>query len=278
MTTVRDLLQEGKCQLDGFESPRLEAEILLMHTLGVSRAWLFAHSDQTIEGSAADMYRKHIQRRQGGEPIAYITGTREFWSLDFKVSPAVLIPRPETEILIEAALARIPKDDSWRLADLGTGSGAIAIAIATQRPLCEVHACDISSDALAVAQENANTHKVERIQFHKGSWLNPLSGKFDLIVSNPPYVAEGDTHLQQGDLRFEPDSALVSGNDGLEAIREITAKAPNFLTAGGWLGFEHGYDQAASCKAIMESHGFISIETLKDLQGTNRVTIGRLER
>ena len=211
MTTVRDLLQEGKHRLSHFEAARLEAEILLARTMGVGRAHLFAHPGQEVAGDIADQYLAAVKRRQHGEPMAYITGEREFWSLPFKVSPAVLIPRPATETLVESALARIPQECSMRIADIGTGSGAIALALAHERPECEIHATDISGAALKVAAENARNLNLGNVHFHSGSWFEPLCGQFDLVVSNPPYLAQDDRHLDEGDLPFEPDSALISG-------------------------------------------------------------------
>jgi len=210
-----------------------------------------------------------------GEPIAHLTGQREFWSLPLKVTPDVLIPRPETELLVEAALARIPADARWRIADLGTGSGAIAIAIASERILCEVHATETSAAALAVAMENAEALVLGRIQFHQGSWLSPLQGPFQFIVSNPPYVEMGDPHLQRGDVRHEPVTALSPGYDGLAAIRHIAADSLPLLGSRGWLAFEHGFDQGEAARKIMEGLGYSGVETLNDLAGLERVTLGR---
>ena len=280
MTTVRDLLLEGKHRLsseatDHVDAPSLEAEILLSEALDVSRAHLFAHPEEEVDNKAIQEFRSNIEQRHQGTPIAYLTGEREFWSLPLKVSPAVLIPRPETEVLVEAVLARIPPNQSCRIVDVGTGSGAIALAIASERPDCEVHACDISSEALEIAKENARNLGISNVSFHQGSWLEPLSGRFDLVVSNPPYVAEGDPHLYQGDLRFEPGIALASGENGLEAIRTITKATSELLVGSGWLCFEHGHKQAEDCAEILGSNGFQLIETLRDLEGTKRVTLGR---
>ncbi len=210
-----------------------------------------------------------------GEPVAYLTGQREFWSLPLKVTVDVLIPRPETELLVEAALARIPTAAQWRVADLGTGSGAIAIAIATMRKRCEIHATEISAAALAVAMENAAALVPGQIKFHYGSWLSPLQGSFQFIVSNPPYVDLGDPHLQQGDVRFEPVTALSPGRDGLAAIRQITDESLPLLNSHGWLAFEHGATQGKSVRNIMEEKGYCDVETLADLAAEERVTLGR---
>lgn len=277
MKTVRDLLTEGKRRLEKQDTPRLESEILLAEAMNVSRAHLFAHPEQDVSDQARACFGSMLERRQAGEPVAYITGEKAFWSLNLQVSPAVLIPRPETEILVQAALDRIPADASWRIADIGTGSGAIALAIAMERPGCEIHASDISEAALQVAASNAKCHGLENVRFHHGSWLEPLSGQFDLVASNPPYVAAGDPHLEKGDLRFEPDGALVSGPDGLDAIRTICKMAADRLRTDGWLLLEHGHDQGPACVQILDSGGYHCVETFRDLEGTNRVVAGRLE-
>lgn len=275
MPTVGQLLGEGRRRLEANPAPSLEAEILLARALGVARAFLFAHREQEVETGPAGAFAGLLERRAGGEPIAYITGEREFWSLPLRVTPAVLIPRPETELLVEATLARIPVDAPYRIADLGTGSGAIALAIAGERPACEVVASDISEAALAVARENAARLGRRNVHLHLGSWFEPLDGRFDLVASNPPYVAAGDPHLARGDLRFEPDGALASGPDGLDAIRAITSAAPRRLNPGGWLVLEHGHAQADDVAELLAQTGFDSIETLCDLEGTKRVTLGQ---
>lgn len=275
MATIRHWLKEGKVRLAGHRAARLEAEILLARAMGLRRWFLFAHPESEVTSEAGRKFAELLQRRAGGEPIAYLTGERDFWSLRLKVTPAVLIPRPETELLVEAALARIPADTSYRVADLGTGSGAIALALGHECPDCEIHATDLSLAALDVARENAARLGIENVHFHLGSWFEPLTGRFDLVASNPPYVAAGDPHLAQGDLRFEPQTALVAGSNGLEAIGTIAAAAPPRLNPNGWLLLEHGYDQGPACQAVLASQGFENIETLPDLQGTNRVTLGR---
>ncbi len=277
MTTSRELLHQGTRQLAGQASARLEAELLLCHASGARRAALFAHPEREFGETVEAAYARLLERRASGEPIAYILGEREFWSLTLQVSPAVLIPRPETELLVEAALERIPENSAMRVADLGTGSGAIALAIAHERPACAIQASDLSADALAVARQNAARNGLENVQFHLGSWLEPLDGPFDLIASNPPYVADGDPHLDAGDLRFEPQSALVAGPDGLDAIRIIVDQATENLVAGGWLLLEHGHEQGAPCRHVLTGVGFSQVETRHDLQGLERVTLGRLE-
>lgn len=270
--SVRQALQAA---LPGLEAAtaRLEAEILLRNLLGVSRAWLFAHPEARLTDEQQRQFEALVERRQRGEPMAYIIGSREFWSLELEVTADVLIPRPETELLVEQALSRIPTDAAWRIADLGTGSGAIAIALARERPRCEIHATDCSTAALEIARRNALRHDAGRIQFHEGFWLAPVEGRFQAIVSNPPYVAQSDPHLSRGDCRFEPRGALTPGGDGLDAIRHIAGSALPRLTAGGLLALEHGYGQGEATRALLQAAGFVKIETMEDLEGLERVTL-----
>lgn len=256
---------------------RLEAQILLCQALGATRAWLLAHTADQPNPAQIGRYQALLKRRFAGEPVAYILGKREFYGLEFKVTPAVLIPRPETELLVDLALARIPQDASCRVLDLGTGSGAVAVAIASHRPQAKITAVDRSPEALDVARENVKKLETENVRLLQSDWFDALAGeKFDLIVSNPPYVAAADPHLQQGDLRFEPAAALASGTDGLDAIRKIVAGAPVHLESGGWLLFEHGYDQGERCRELMAQGGFREISTTDDLAGIPRVTCGRI--
>ncbi len=255
-------------------SVALDADLLLAHVLGVDRAWLFANGERAVEPSRAGAFMALLQRRSAGEPIAYLTGRREFWSLPLRVTPGVLIPRPETELLVEVALAHIPAEASWRVADLGTGSGAVALAIAVERPRCELHATELSPAALAVAQENVDIIAPGRVTLHQGSWLEPLTGQFHVILSNPPYVAADDPHLQQGDCRFEPAAALTPGTDALAAIREIAQAALPYLRSGGMLAFEHGFEQGEACRNLLENLGYFDVRTERDLEGRDRVTIG----
>lgn len=272
--TVRTLLAQARAALDATGAAGLEAELLLCHALGVERTWLFANASETVTGEQFAAFEKLLARRRRGEPIAYLVGLREFWSLPLRVTPDVLIPRPETELLVEAALAFIPPGADWRVADLGTGSGAVALAIASERPACEVHATEVSEAALAVAHGNAERLAPGRVRFHRGDWLEPLEGRFQAIVCNPPYVAEDDPHLARGDCRFEPRTALTPGGDGLAAIRHIVREAPRFLEPGGLLALEHGFDQGPACREMMREAGFEQIETLRDLAGHERVTRG----
>jgi len=252
----------------------LEADLLLAHVLEVERAWLFANRGQGVSASRQHAFRELVERRSGGEPVAYLVGEREFWSLPLKVTPDVLIPRPETELLVETALEFIPSGATWRVADLGTGSGAIALAIACERPSCEVHASELSEAALAVAAHNIAAIAPGRVQLHRGSWLDPLQGRFRVIVANPPYVASGDPHLAEGDCRFEPLAALTPGPDGVAAIRQIARDALPRLEPGGLLAFEHGFDQGEEARRLLRELGYTQVHTRKDLAGHDRVTAG----
>lgn len=268
------LLRHGAAQLDS-DAARFEAELLLLHALGRDRAWLFAHGSDPVEPAVHDAYAALLARRAAGEPIAYITGRRGFWTLDLRVGPATLIPRAETERLVELALDRLPADTPARVADLGTGSGAIALAIASERPLAQVIATDASAAALEIAQANAREHGLGQVRFVHGDWLAPLAGeRFDLITSNPPYIEAGDVHLTRGDLRFEPASALASGADGLDDIRRIVAQAPAHLRPGGWLLLEHGFDQGEAVRALLREAGFDQARTEQDLEHRDRVSLG----
>jgi release factor glutamine methyltransferase len=271
---VKELLARGRAQLENQPLGRLEAEILLGEALGVSRPWLYANPEQTPASKQCARFLELVGRRKNGEPIAYLTGYREFWSMPLKVTAAVLIPRPETELLVETALAFIPEQAAWRIADLGTGSGAIALALASERPRCEIHATEYSETALAVAQENGQAIAAGKVLFHLGSWLCPLEGAFQMLVSNPPYIASGDPHLQQGDCRFEPADALSPGRDAMAAVRHIATESPHYLTAGGMLAFEHGYDQGTQARQILLELGYSNVNTRKDLEKRERVTSG----
>ncbi|WP_372362400.1 peptide chain release factor N(5)-glutamine methyltransferase [Xanthomonas sp. NCPPB 1325] len=257
---------------------RSDAEPLLLHALGRDRAWLFAHGRDPVPSAVAAAFDALVQRRQAGEPVAYLTGSRGFWTLDLEVSPATLIPRADTETLVELALERLDHAPGRRVADLGTGSGAIALAIASERPQAAVVATDASAAALAIAQRNADRHRLSNVHCRHGSWFAPLAGEqFDLIASNPPYIAAGDPHLERGDLRHEPASALASGKDGLDDIRLIVAQAPGHLRTGGWLLLEHGWDQGAAVAELLRAQGFAQVATHQDLEQRDRVTLGRWE-
>ncbi|UXA52140.1 peptide chain release factor N(5)-glutamine methyltransferase [Xanthomonas prunicola] len=255
---------------------RCDAEALLLHALGRDRAWLFMHGRDAVPPSVAQAFEALVQRREAGEPVAYLTGSRGFWTLDLAVSPATLIPRADTELLVELALERLDTSPGRRAADLGTGSGAIALAIASERPQSQLIATDASAAALGMARRNADRHSLPNVDFRLGNWFAPLAGEaFDLIASNPPYIAAHDPHLQQGDLRYEPGSALASGSDGLDDIRLIVADAPVHLLPGGWLLLEHGWDQGAAVRALLAAAGFDTVATYQDLEQRDRVTLGR---
>jgi release factor glutamine methyltransferase len=273
--TVRGLLAASAAELGGDE-PAREAELLLGHALGKDRAWLYAHADDALDADGALRFHALLVRRAAGEPIAYIVGRREFWSLDLSVNPDVLIPRPETEMLVELALQRIPQNIQVHIADLGTGSGAIALAIASERPQARVLATDASMAALAVARENAAHLGIGNVEFGHGDWCAALGDRrFDLIASNPPYIAQADAHIQRGDLRFETRAALASGADGLDAIRSIASAAPAHLKSNGWLLFEHGHDQCRAARDLLAQNGFVEIFTAVDLEQRERVSGGR---
>lgn len=252
--------------------PALEARILLMHTLGLTRVQLITQSERVLTDSEHAQLQSLAQRRLGGEPIAYIVGTREFYGLAFNVTPAVLIPRPETELLVELALEHLPAGGS--VLDLGTGSGAIAVSIALHCPDSAVIALDVSADALTVAKGNAARHGA-KVEFLQSDWYGAVGTRqFDVIVSNPPYIVSGDRHLNEGDLRFEPVDALTDHGDGLSDLRIIIAGAAGHLQAG-WLFMEHGYDQAEAVRALLQQQGFKDVQSWKDLAGIERVSGGR---
>jgi release factor glutamine methyltransferase len=256
---------------------RREAELLAMRAAGISRARLIAEPAYPLERGVAERYWRLVERRAGGEPIAYITGEREFYGLDFEVTAAVLIPRPETELLVDAALERMPVPALCRVLDLGTGSGCISVTLAASRSAARVVGADVSSQALAVAARNAARHGLSNLEWVQGDWFAPVAGRrFDLIVSNPPYIAEHDPHLAQGDLRFEPRAALSGGRDGLQAIRAIVTRAPAHLEPAGWLLLEHGHDQGDAVRALLERHGFSAVFSRNDLAGIRRICAGQL--
>ncbi|MBX3616465.1 MAG: peptide chain release factor N(5)-glutamine methyltransferase [Nitrosomonas sp.] len=255
----------------------VDARLLLEYVLHVYHVYLLTHPEHQLTEQQAANFSQLIQERAKGLPVAYLTGERPFYDLTFHVTNAVLIPRPETELLVEWALQLIPADRPERILDLGTGSGAIAITLAKHRPRSYVVAVDLSPDAITVARQNAKTLNVTNLEFVTGNWFDELSReKFDLIVSNPPYVAEHDPHLQQGDLRFEPEIALSAGNDGLACIDHIIAAAPGYLAANGWLLLEHGYDQAEACRRLLQQADFNNICSKPDLAGIMRVSGGQL--
>jgi len=258
------------------QDARRDAEILIAHALGMTRAGVFAHADHLLSEEEAARCLRLIEARMRGEPVAYLMGEREFWSLKLVVTPDVLIPRHETELLVELAIDLLPASfDGLRVLDLGTGSGAAALAIAKERPRVEVWALDSSRAALQVAESNAARLGIGNVHFLHSDWFSALPAdlRFDVIVSNPPYVAEDDAHLQQGDLRFEPRMALTSGADGLSAIRHIIRAAPEYLQRGGWLLFEHGHDQGVAVRDLFAIEGFVDVETRQDDESRERISL-----
>lgn len=250
----------------------IDNRILLCHALGLTRVGLITQSDRTLTEEEAQRFNALVQRRLNGEPVAYIVGQREFYGLPFNVSPAVLIPRPDTELLVELALERLPPRAA--MLDMGTGSGAIAISVAHSRPDAVVTALDVSEPALDIARGNAKLNNA-RVRFLHSDWYSAVQGDtFGLIVSNPPYIADGDRHLSEGDLRFEPQGALTDHADGLTCLRTIIAGAPQHLAPQGWLLMEHGYDQAEAVRALLSAQGYTQVQSWRDLAGIERVSGG----
>lgn len=286
--TVQALLTQATQQLlHTSESAKADAEILLAYCLQKSRTWLFTWPEKAVNQTTTTRFLHLLAERAKGIPIAHLTKQREFWTLNLKVTADTLIPRPETELLVETALSLLPppvKKNSTEekskkalsILDLGTGTGAIALAIASERPDIAVTACDISPTALAVAQENAQANNISNVQFIQSDWFSNIpSQQFDLIISNPPYIEENDPHLLEGDVRFEPLSALTSGKDGLNDIRRIVQEALQWLKPGGWLLLEHGYNQGMKVNGLLQTIGFQQVRCLPDLAGNDRVSLGR---
>lgn len=278
MNSVREVLRVAAARLHsaGSPSPRVDAEYLLQHVLKKNLFWLRAHDEVRLTPHEDHVFEEALRRRAQGEPVAYITGSRGFWSLELMVNASTLIPRPETEMLVEFALEKLALEQSARVLDLGTGSGAIALAVKTERPVAQVTAVDASQLALDVAAANADHLKLE-VELLQSDWFSALrERRFDLVLANPPYINANDAHVGQGDLRFEPLSALVSAGDGLQDIRRIVSAAPLHLLPGGWLALEHGYDQGEAVRQILASQGFVEIVTRVDLGGQERISVGRL--
>lgn len=278
--TLAQALSRAAAQLQKIEaeSPLFVAELLLAHVIQQPRSYLKAGPERALSAEQQAQFHSLIGRRESGEPVAYLIGRREFWSLDLEVNAATLIPRAETERLVELALQHIPVNACLRIADLGTGSGAIALAIAHERPQCRVLATDISPQALDVARSNAARLGISNVAFHQGEWFAALDSEiFDVILSNPPYIAEHDIHLQRGDLRFEPQIALSPGTDGLRDLRRIVQEAPAFMHPGGWLLVEHGYDQQEAVLDLFSKHAFTEIRGHADMAGIPRVVEGRIK-
>ena len=279
-TEIRALLDEGAAKLArACDEPRREAEVLLGAALGRSRAWLLANPDEVIlDCEATDRYEAFVTRRARGEPVAYLLGEKEFWSLPLRVGPGVLVPRPETELVVERALGHLPPDRDLDVLDLASGSGAIALAVAVERPRCRVVATDLAPAAVEATRENALRLGLgDRVAVLRGAWFNPFAGhRFDLIASNPPYIAADDARVESGVRRYEPAEALFSGPTGLEALQAIAAGAPKHLRPGGWLVVEHGDTQGAAVRALFTAAGFEDVRTFPDLSGLERCTEGRL--
>lgn len=277
MSTIRNVLTAATTQLTTHLSEAaLESEILLAHALEKPRTWLYTWPEHELTSTQISRFNTFVARRLRGEPSAYITGEREFWSLSLEVTPDTLIPRPETELLVELALEHIPMDQVFNIADLGTGSGAIALALATERPRSTVFAVDFSVSALAVAKRNRARHSLDNMVIYQGDWLAPLAEHtFQVIVSNPPYIRENDPHLTTGELPFEPRCALVAVNNGLDDIRKIVTDSRARFTTNGWLLIEHGCDQAMDVTRLFEEHGYHNVTAHRDLSGQPRVISGQ---
>jgi release factor glutamine methyltransferase len=280
LQNVRNALQVAQQTLAATsESARLDAELLLAFALGRDRAWLYANPDTRLTDNEAFVFRALLGQRTEGRPIAHLTGVREFWSLELAINAHTLVPRPETELLVEKALELIPTSQAPRVLELGTGSGAVAIALATERPDCVLVATDTSAQALTLARQNAQIHCPDRIEFLQGDWYAALPAggdKFSVIVSNPPYVGENETELTDPELAFEPAAALYSGKDGLNAITAIAKHASEWLQPQGWLVLEHGFAQREAVQTVLAAAGFESIDNAADLAGQPRVSYGQL--
>ena len=277
MSTLKTLLTNAASTLTNYsDSPLLDAEVLLGFVLCKPRTYLRAWCDNTLTDQQQAAFAGLVQQRQLGTPVAYLTGTREFWSRNFAVTPDVLIPRPDTELLIELSLALIPKNKAVQLIDLGTGSGVIAVTLAAERPDARVIAVDASLAALAIARHNARRHQLTTIEFYQSDWFSNVPDMlFDLVISNPPYIDPEDAHLQQGDVRFEPQTALIAKDHGLSDIQIIADQARRYLKPAGHLLIEHGYNQAAQVQAIFNALAYDKVQSYRDLSGQPRVTYGQ---
>lgn len=273
MASIDSLL--AAAELPDSPSPRLDAELLLAHSLGKSRSYLCTWPEKQLSAEQQARFMADLQRRRQGEPVAYIIGSQGFWSLDLQVSPHTLIPRPDSELLVETSLQLLPPSPA-RILDLGSGTGAIALALASERPAWQITGVDRIEQAVSLAQSNAQRLQLENASFQHSDWFSALWGqRYQLILSNPPYIASGDQHLSRGDLRFEPSSALVSGPDGLDDIRRIIEQAPTYLCAPGWLLLEHGFEQGAAVRALLVEAGFVEVQSRRDLAQHERISLGR---
>lgn len=275
MTIIASLLRNA--ELPDSPTARLDIELLLAAALGKPRSFLHTWPERIVSSEAAQAFDRYLQRRRAGEPVAYILGQQGFWNIDLEVATHTLIPRPETEMLVETALELLPGTIPHRLLDLGTGTGAIALSLAKDRPQWQVTAVDRVEEAVSLAERNRQRLHLDNAQVLRSHWFSAVEGqRFDLILSNPPYIASDDPHLVEGDVRFEPSSALVSGADGLDDLRLIVSQAPGHLEPGGWLLLEHGYDQGVAVRELLSGHGFEQIQTRRDLGDHERITFGRV--
>ena len=275
MSTVSEALDWATEQLSESDDARLDSQVLLAYALNVSRTWLFTWPDKALDGATLTAFNALIEERKSGTPIAYITGYRDFWSLRLKVTPDTLIPRADTELLVETALTLKNVEKPCDVIDLGTGTGAIALSLANECPSWRITATDINPKTLAVSKENATTLELA-VSFKESAWFDAINDRYDLVISNPPYIESDDPHLQQGDLRFEPAGALASGQDGLDDIRRLVQQALKHLKKDGYLLLEHGYQQAEAVNSLMAKAGYIDIETHQDIEGRDRVTLGKI--
>ena len=272
MTTISDLLKHAE-RIDS-DTPLLDAQLLLAHVLGKSRTWLYTWPQREVADDQCRQYLALIERRVAGEPVAHLLGRQDFWTLSLEVSPATLIPRGDTELLVEQALA-LDLPDNARALDLGTGTGAIALALASERPGWQVVAVDSEPEAVALADRNRQANGLDNVDVQQSHWFNAVDGQFELIVSNPPYIAPDDGHLDQGDVRFEPRSALVAERGGMADLEHIVSSATEYLVPGGWLVVEHGFDQRGRVQALFLLCGYADVATCEDLGGNPRITLGR---
>jgi release factor glutamine methyltransferase len=275
MSTVSEALDWATEQLSESDDARLDSQVLLAYALNVSRTWLFTWPDKALDGATLTAFNALIEERKSGTPIAYITGYRDFWSLRLKVTPDTLIPRADTELLVGTALTLKNVEKPCDVIDLGTGTGAIALSLANECPSWRITATDINPKTLAVAKENAQTLELA-VSFKESAWFDAINDRYDLVISNPPYIESDDPHLQQGDLRFEPAGALASGQDGLDDIRRLVQQALKHLKKDGYLLLEHGYEQAEAVRSLMAKAGYIDIETHQDIEDRDRITLGKI--
>ncbi|MCR8921489.1 peptide chain release factor N(5)-glutamine methyltransferase [Dasania sp. GY-MA-18] len=276
MSSIAELLASRSSLAAVSDTPGLDVELLLAHSLEQNRTYLKTWPEREVSAAQQQQFQTLLQRRQAGEPIAHLLGSRGFWTLDLQVNPSTLIPRPETELLVEIALEKLAAKPNALVLDLGTGTGAIALAIASENSLWQVLGCDLQREAVALAERNGRLNKINNAKFLQSDWFTDIpKQQFDLIVSNPPYIDANDPHLSEGDVRFEPRSALVAGKQGLADIEHISVQAPAYLKPGAWLLFEHGYEQAEAVRALLKAHGYVAVATLKDIAGMDRVTLGQ---